>query len=206
MTFPIAVSIAGSFNIAHPPLASSAMYASHSSLKARTTFAFVAARASSGSFNSVASARSAVGRSAASLAASSCIRPIPFASAGESSAPRNSASVASARDVALSTNSLAQNFGTGIPSATSFSPNVPCVHKDTAHPPAGHAPRIAHTVESGERRSRHRNVVCVFQNSAYLVADVDGAWSSLMSFPAVNIGFLRSDAKTTPRIVASFSR
>ena len=90
-----------------------------------------------------------------------------------------SAFSASTAFVARDTNSFPQNFGTGMPSSTSLRPKVPksvCAlksqHSATAHPPAGHAPRIAHAVARGERRRWVRNTDCARQNWAYRAAFV----------------------------------
>ena len=74
--------------------------------------------------------------------------------------------------------------GSGVPvhyEQTVRGRRLPCA----ALPPAGQAPRMAHTVASGDRSRRHRNDVCTRQNSVYRASLVSGAYSSLMSLPAV---------------------
>ena len=72
-------------------------------------------------------------------------------------------------------------------------------HNESTQPPAGQAPLIAATVISGERYSRARNTFWVTQNSLYLSHDVRGAYSSMISLPAVKMSFSRPEQKMTPR-------
>lgn len=72
-------------------------------------------------------------------------------------------------------------------------------HNESTQPPAGQAPLIAATVISGERYSRARNTFWVTQNSLYLSHDVRGAYSSMISLPAVKMSFFRPEQKMIPR-------
>ena len=66
-------------------------------------------------------------------------------------------------------------------------------------PPAGHAPRMAQTVTSGDRSRRARKVVDTIQKRVYRASDVAGAYSSIRSLPAVKTSRWSPDVKVTPR-------
>jgi len=68
-------------------------------------------------------------------------------------------------------------------------------------PPAGQAPRIPAIVTNGDTNSRVRKVVCILQNAEYRSAVVSGAYSSLISFPAVKISRFNRERKMHARAV-----
>ena len=73
-------------------------------------------------------------------------------------------------------------------------------------PPAGQAPRIPAIVTNGDTNSRVRKVVCILQNAEYRSAVVSGAYSSLISFPAVKISRFNRERKMHARALDSIPR
>ena len=188
---------ASSSTCAHHAAAAASRPGSASLVRARACGAALAALAAQ-----LCAARSSVSSSLASASTS----PTAAASLGGSMAPP--VSISSARRSPITAAILQpQCAGTAMPSATSLSPMVALLplssmtrrsqHSARAQPPAGHAPPMAAATGSGERRYATRHPVCARQKRLKRASDVEGACSSLMSLPAVNMSRDVADATTS---------